>query len=209
MPHEEMLAAVERYYSGKLAAHGPSAQGVDWNSEESQELRFDQLAALFRDERGAFTVNDLGCGYGAFAAYLHERGIDAEYTGYDVSDAMLAAGRAAFADRAGVRFCHGRELGRADYSIASGVFNVKLEADEAEWRRHVDETIDELHGASGKGFAFNMLTSYSDADKRRNDLFYGDPTRYFDLCKRRYSRDVALLHDYGLWEFTIIVRHEG
>jgi len=28
----------------------------------------------------------------------------------------------------------------------------------------------------------------------------------FDYCKRTYSRDVALLHDYGLYEFTILVR---
>ena len=57
-----------------------------------------------------------------------------------------------------------------------------------------------------KGFAFNMLTSYSDADKMRDDLYYGDPCELFDHCKRSYSRNVALLHDYGLYEFTMLVR---
>ena len=28
----------------------------------------------------------------------------------------------------------------------------------------------------------------------------------FDLCKRRFSTRVALLHDYPLFEFTVIVR---
>ena len=28
------------------------------------------------------------------------------------------------------------------------------------------------------------------------------PRAYFDHCKRAFSRHVALLHDYGLWEFT-------
>jgi hypothetical protein len=51
-----------------------------------------------------------------------------------------------------------------------------------------------------------MLTSYSDPGRMRPDLYYGDPREYFDLCKRKYSRHVALLHDYGLYEFTIIVR---
>jgi hypothetical protein len=50
------------------------------------------------------------------------------------------------------------------------------------------------------------LTSYSDEDKMRAHLYYTDPTWAFDLCKRRYSRHVALLHDYGLYEFTILVR---
>ena len=63
-----------------------------------------------------------------------------------------------------------------------------------------------LDGKSSRGFAFNCLTSYSDADKMRDDLYYADPCKLFDRCKRRYSRRVALLHDYGLWEFTILVR---
>jgi hypothetical protein len=40
----------------------------------------------------------------------------------------------------------------------------------------------------------------------RNYLYYADPCALFDLCKRRYSKHVALLHDYGLYEFTILVR---
>jgi hypothetical protein len=51
-----------------------------------------------------------------------------------------------------------------------------------------------------------MLTSYSDPDRMRSDLYYGDPCLFFDHCKRTYSKQVALLHDYGLYEFTVIVR---
>jgi hypothetical protein len=51
-----------------------------------------------------------------------------------------------------------------------------------------------------------MLTKYSDADRMRGDLYYGDPAFFFDHCKRSFSRNVALLHDYGLYEFTILVR---
>jgi len=32
------------------------------------------------------------------------------------------------------------------------------------------------------------------------------PSTTFDRCMDRYGRDVALLHDYGLWEFTVLVR---
>ena len=45
-------------------------------------------------------------------------------------------------------------------------------------------------------------------DRMRDDLYYADPGFVFDHCKRRYSRHVALLHDYGLWEFTVLVRSE-
>ena len=53
---------------------------------------------------------------------------------------------------------------------------------------------------------FNALTSYSDADKRRDDLYYADPLHWFDYCKRKHSRFVTLLHYYPLYEFTVLVR---
>ena len=40
----------------------------------------------------------------------------------------------------------------------------------------------------------------------RNYLDYPEPFVVFDLCKRRWSRHVALLHDYGLYAFTMLVR---
>ena len=96
----------------------------------------------------------------------------------------------------------------ADYTVASGVFNVKLNVSHAEWEDYVLSKIATLARLSERGFAFNMLTSYSDADRMRPDLYYGDPRFYFDRCKT-YARNVALLHDYGLFEFTMIVRRDG
>jgi hypothetical protein len=98
------------------------------------------------------------------------------------------------------------ELGRSDYTVASGIFNVKLTTPDDTWQEYVLDTLRTMARLSAKGFAFNMLTSYSDPDKMRDDLFYGDPRFFFDYCKREYARNVALLHDYGLYEFTMIVR---
>jgi hypothetical protein len=75
-----------------------------------------------------------------------------------------------------------------------------------EWRAYVLETIGSLDALSTRGFAFNMLSTYSDPEKRRDDLFYADPCEMFDLCKRRFATRVALLHDYRLFEFTVLVR---
>jgi hypothetical protein len=59
---------------------------------------------------------------------------------------------------------------------------------------------------STRGFSFNVLTSYSDEDKKRDYLYYADPLFLFDYCKRHFSRKVALLHDYPIYEFSILVR---
>ena len=34
------------YYEEKLKKYGPISKGVDWNSKESQELRFKQLIKI-------------------------------------------------------------------------------------------------------------------------------------------------------------------
>jgi SAM-dependent methyltransferase len=203
-----LLDAVQRYYSEKVAEHGPTARGVDWNDAASQELRFEQLLKVC-DPAKPFTLNDYGCGYGALAAYLEQRDYDFTYTGFDISADMVEQARELLRDSARCRFVvDDSELEQADYTVASGIFNVKLDAPREAWEQHVLETLGRLNELSSLGFSFNMLTSYSDADRMRDDLYYADPGVIFDHCKRNFSRWVALLHDYGLYEFTIIVRRD-
>jgi len=201
-----LLADVADYYSGKLAEHGANARGVDWNGEASQSLRFRQLCTLI-DGNGPFSINDLGCGYGALYEYMRGNHAQVSYLGIDISEAMIDAARQRFEGDECARFLMaGAPDTVADFGVASGIFNVRLGRSDEEWSKYLESTLDVLARTSRRGFAFNCLTSYSDADKMRPDLYYADPCRLFDLCKRRYSRQVALLHDYGLYEFTMIVR---
>lgn len=203
-----ILERVGAYYTGALARHGPTARGVDWNSPESQGLRFDQLLRVC-DPRRAGSVNDYGCGYGALLHRLAAAGFAGSYTGFDVAPAMVAEARRLHAGRPRTRFVDDeRLLEPADYTLASGIFNVKLDVDGGTWRAYVLDTLDRIRSLSRKGFAFNALTVHSDADRMRPDLHYADPLELFERC-RAYSRHLALLHDYPLYEFTIVVLLQG
>ena len=204
--NSNLLSDVADYYSEKLQLHGETPRGVDWNGEESQTLRFEQLSRIF-STGGGFSVNDLGCGYGAYQEYLASRYTGVVYWGIDVSPGMVQAARQRHAGSTGASFvCASRPEQEADYGVASGIFNVRLGRSDPEWQEHLRATLAVLDKTSRKGFAFNCLTSYSDADKMRDYLYYADPCEVFDYCKRHFSRNVALLHDYGLFEFTILVR---
>jgi SAM-dependent methyltransferase len=206
---EPILNKVEQYYTGRFAEHGPTARGVDWNSTASQELRFAQLLKVREHAPDGSTLNDYGCGYGALVPMLARSGHDFTYRGFDVSRKMLSHAKRAHEHPPSITFTDDEsDLDVADFTVASGIFNVKLDVPEDAWRAYVLHTIDTLAGLSSRGFAFNMLTTYSDADKMRPDLYYGDPRSYFDYLKRRHSRNVSLLHDYGLYEFTMIVRRD-
>lgn len=206
-----VLDGLADLYTTNLREHGPGSRSVGWKDESSQRLRFDKLAELVTEDaaRAGFTVNDLGCGYGAMFRYLDERfgsGL-AGWRGYDISGEMLRAARA-FADDPRVELVNGtRLLSRADYSFVSGTFNVKLGAEDDAWRDHITETLLHLRDMSERGFAFNLLSTY--VDWRAENLYYGDPLWFADFCKRNVSPYVSLLHDYPLYEWTLLVRMRG
>jgi SAM-dependent methyltransferase len=202
---KDVLDKVERYYSARFVEHGATARGVDWNGEESQRVRFRELLRIAAGRR-AFSLNDVGCGYGALVDFLEQELLDVQYTGFDLSRPMIDHAQERHPTRAFV--LDADALPVADYTVASGIFNVKLDTSDEEWTPYVLETVRMMSDHSRRGFAFNVLTSYSDPERCRPDLYYGDPAFFFDVCKRSYSRDVALLHDYGLWEWTILVRKE-
>lgn len=204
----DILVGVVSYYSKKLAEHGETARGVDWNGEGSQTLRFAQLCKVI-DGPCAFSLNDLGCGYGALYEYLTAAYSSFEYRGIDVSQDMIRAARMRYRGAPNAHFSvSAAPRVVADYGIASGIFNVRLEESNRDWQCYVRETLDLLDRTSAKGFAFNCLTSYSDPELMRGDLHYADACELFDFCKTRYSPNVALLHDYGLYEFTVLVRKQ-
>ena len=204
--NDAFVGRAAAYYAGKLRAHGPTYRGVDWSSAPSQELRFRQLLRVCEGE-ARVEINDYGCGYGALVDYLAADARPFEYGGYDASVEMIEAARARHAGTPGCAFTSRRsDLVPRAFTIASGVFNVKLDANRDDWWDYVAGVLDDMAAASTKGLAFNLLTSYSDPARQRGDLFYAEPEAVFRHCMTRFSRAVALSHDYPLYEFTVLVR---
>jgi SAM-dependent methyltransferase len=206
MSFADWQAQVTDYYAGRLQEHGPTARGVDWNSDESQHLRFAQLLHLLPDE--PCSLLDYGCGYGALLDYIGGRGLQVDYLGFDCTMSMVERAIALHRQYARATFVDDeRQLRPCEYVVASGVLNVKLTTPDPEWHDYMVHVVGQLAALSTRGFAFNALSTYSDVDKRRPHLHYADPGWWFDYCKRHISRAVSLLHDYPLYEFTLIVRH--
>ena len=206
-PLDRALKDLQGFFTDKLRAHGASPQGVDWKDAEAQRTRFDQLLKIVQQPQEPFSLLDYGCGYGALAGYLREKGYRVRYIGYDFTPAAIETARQTYGHLDNVMFVDTTEtLAPVDYVVSSGVFNMRLGAPLDAWEIYVKQVIEEQWGLCTKGLSFNCLTSYSDPEYMRDDLYYGDPTRYFDWCKRTLSRNVALLHDYGTYDWTMLVR---
>ncbi|MFZ6013525.1 MAG: class I SAM-dependent methyltransferase [Bacteroidota bacterium] len=201
--------SITGFYSDALKNFGDSSKGVGWKNDQAQDVRFEQLAKVITI-KSDFTVNDLGCGTGKFYKFLLDRGYQPSvFQGYDILDEMVEAAKKALLPDAAVKIAKitaPSEMTMADYSVESGIFNVKYDAKESEWLHNVLSTIEAMNEKSRLGFAFNMLTKYSDKEFMQSYLYYADPAFMFDYCKRNFSKNVALLHDYDQYDFTILVR---
>lgn len=203
--HKKILDAVNSYYTNKVQQFGDSPQGVDWNSEESQVLRFEQLCKILPQNREEhFSVLDYGCGYGAMYEYIAENYPSATYIGYDISETMINKAQQKYPNITWITQLDSSL--KVDYSIASGVFSVKLKENEEEWYTYILDTLAVFDKLVQKGFSFNCLTSFSDKEYMKENLYYANPMDLFSFCKTNFSRYVALLHDYPIYEFCLLIK---
>lgn len=203
---DQILKQVNSYYTQKIIQNGATPQGVDWNSVESQQLRFEVLSTVITEKQN-FSVLDYGCGFGSMYDYFKQKYINFNFIGLDISEEMIAEALKLYANDASSKWLTKLNHNDVyDFVIASGIFNVRLENTNDDWLKYILDTLHKLNNHASKGFSFNVLTKYSDKEYMKDYLYYADPLFLFDYCKTNFSKNVAILHDYNLYEFTIIVR---
>lgn len=205
---EDTYRKVAQYYTQKLRRFGPTPLGVDWSCMPTQALRFRKLLKLC-DFDTPFSLNDLGCGYGALLDYLalYHPLTSVDYLGIDVSSAMVRSARRRWSGDL-MQFYHGNASPRkADYSIASGIFNVMLDQPIRLWEHSVEATLVHLGATSRKGFAVNFVHQPVPGEIARPGLYCANPTRWISFCEERLGAQVHLVDDYGMCEFTLLVKH--
>jgi SAM-dependent methyltransferase len=202
-----IYAGIAAYYSAKIARFGATPNGVDWTCQATQEMRFVQLLKLC-DFASPFSLNDLGCGYGALIAYLGRRhdGCAVDYLGIDVSEPMVRRALRLWRNRGDTAFAIGHASPRtADYAVASGIFNVAQDQPQHDWEQFIAASLDDLHRTTRRGFAVNFMKRPEGAPARRG-LYTTDTASWARYCASRFDATAEVRDGYGLMEFTLIVR---
>jgi len=205
---DRVYTTIESYYTAKVLKHGAHPRGVDWTCVATQELRFVQLLKICTFSM-PFSLNDVGCGYGALLAYLARRHPDAavDYFGIDLSPAMIRLAERRWRNRAMAKFATDAACDRvADYSVASGIFNVKLNQPTDLWQRFVTKTLGNMRARSRRGFAVNFMAPQDPAQPSIAELYRTEPEPWIRYCKREFRSSVEVVRDYGLREFTLLIR---
>ena len=144
-------------------------------------------------------------------AYLNRvslRNVCAFSRSLDLSAAMVEAARRLHPDVAFEQrdVLADPPLEHYDVVLCSGLFHVRREIPDDDWWRFMQEMIRRMFELCRVGIAFNAMTDQ--VDFRSPDLYYADPSRVFEFCRRDLSRHTTLRHDYPLHEFSIYVLRE-
>jgi SAM-dependent methyltransferase len=207
-PGADSYGALNEYYNELLDSHGFSAKAVSWRDEAFQQFRFASIAQAFDQERGPFTVYEVGCGLGHLRDFLREHFPNASYSGADINPKMVE--RALQRDSS-LAVEH-RDIvndppPQADYVVASGIFNLRMQHTDEAWETIVRSVLKAMYATAKRGIAANFLSSH--VDWKREIAYHQDPARTLQFALTELSRFAEVRHAYYPWEFTLAVYREA
>ena len=196
MQESDKNRIIERY-NARFAEYADDIRTLASGTEERRQMRF-QILTEVGLESGA-SVLDLGCGFGDFYAYLKSRGLDCEYTGYDINPQLIEVARRKFPEgHFEVKDVQLEEFSAFDFIISSSAFNLRLTGQDN--YVFLADLLKTCYAHAQRGVALDLLTSYVDFESP--EAFHYSPERVFSLAKK-ISKRVCLRHDYPLYEFCV------
>jgi len=202
------------YYEGLLEKHGDTHLALDWNSRESQKLRYQIFHEIFVYGKKASNVSvlDVGCGFGDLFGFLKAKGLlsrhKINYTGYDISPKLIEVAHKKYPQ---ARFelkniLEERYLPCFDYIFCSGTLNIRTQ-DLGNHLEAVKSMLLKMYDMAQCGVAVNFLSEGALPISNPEDLnsgryFYFKPEEILSFCRFICSRYI-LRHDYHLGDFTV------
>lgn len=201
---QDFLARIKAQYKTSIETFGATSHGVLWQNGTEQIRRFEILYRLIAPAQ-PFSINDLGCGYGALLDYLTTQNAPfTQYYGYDITPEMLTLAQSRFSGE-NIAFIHaGYPTQKADYTLVSGTFNLCDETPYQQWLEYVFERLLLAFSASTKALVFNGLSPAK--TPKVDGLFYIDKETMSELCTYGLgAKDIKTYDDTTLCEWSIAV----
>jgi hypothetical protein len=94
--------------------------------------------------------------------------------------------------------------------VASGIMNVNVGYPRAVWEDFVTEMLQNMRDTSRRGFGVNFISDTADpkasTDSPAITLYRTSPAPWVRFCERDLGCSVETIDDYGMKEFTLLVR---
>lgn len=184
------------FYNSAYKKHGISARGLNWNSEQSQKIRFEVICEFLANEFFTCKVVDAGCGFGDLYLYMEENNfVPKEYIGIDCMQNSIQ-----IAQKRYPKVCFTckdilkDDLPYSDWYIASGSLNILGSFDT--WY-FLERML--LH--CEKGIVFNIL----EGNKQNENFNYQQKEDIINFAKKKGLK-IRLRNDYLANDITVELR---
>jgi SAM-dependent methyltransferase len=183
----------EKFYTSAIDLHGVSAKGVNWNSKESQNLRFEMILEMLPKDLSSQTIADAGCGFGDFYLYAKKKkhlikkyiGIDSVLDMYSIASKRTGC-EIVLAD------ISKDKIPSASYYICSGAMNVLNAFETHLFMRNCYE-------ASEIGFIFNILHG----NKKSQTYNYLTTSQITNIASNIGVTNIKIKDDYMKNDITV------
>ena len=181
------------FYEASIKKFGITPEGLQWNSELYQTMRFGVLLDMLPENLEHFSLCDAGCGFGDFYSYMEENSKKSKkYIGIDSLEIMCKiAKERTKCEILQADICK-EPLPHADFYICSGAMNI-LSAFET----HL--FIRNCFLACGNGFIFNILHG-DDVSQTYN---YISTCQIETIAKELGVREIRYMDDYIKNDITV------
>lgn len=201
---QRFLTRIKAQYKTSIETFGAISHGVLWTNGTEQMRRFKILLDLIAPAQD-FSINDLGCGYGALLDYLHEHNLTpTQYYGYDITPEMLTLASSRFSMQNIAFIQSSYPTQQADYTLISGTFNLCDDAPYGQWLEYVFERLLLSFSSSSKAIVFNGLSTSK--TPKIDGLFYIDKEDLLNFCYYGLNAsEIKSYDDKTLQEWSIAV----
>ena len=181
------------FYQHNYDTYGVSAEGVAWDSAQTQKRRFSAIVSCLGDVKGD-TLVDAGCGFGDLYLYLKEKNnLPKTYVGLDLCKPMVEEAKIRTGCKIIQRDILKQSIPAADWYVASGSMNLLTRL---ETRLFIQRCFEK----SGKGFVFNLLYGR----EKEGEFSYWLPHEIRALC-RPLGAKVQVKEGYMEGDFTVVL----
>jgi len=198
---------IVKHYEECLDKYGDNHLGVNWNSEESANIRYQIMIELIKcGDNKNISLLDFGCGTSALYSYIVEKKIkNIKYYGLDISKKFIELSRQKFSQNN--YYCldilKDNFDNSFDYIICNGVFTCKHDLSFENMLSLWEETLVKLFEKADIGIAFNVMSKYVDWENK--SLFHLPIDYMLDFVTKNLSRNFIIRSDYKLFEYTTYI----
>ncbi|MFT3882729.1 MAG: methyltransferase domain-containing protein [Gemmatales bacterium] len=185
-------------YRARLEQFGYDPRTLGWTTGKQLE-RFTAATQLVSINK-LTSVLDVGCGFGDFYEFLKANDFQGEYHGIDFVPDLVEIARQRHPQAKFIvgDFALHSFNQQFDLVTASGIFNARLKGEEQ--RESTFTTIRKMASLARAVTSVDFLSTQ--ADRRREDLYYSDPADLLEFAKTLTKR-TALLQHYLPFEFCL------